>query len=126
MKAELMRLENKGICIVISDLEISALLTAVEDIPVAKKSSPFSNPNKIAELIVEGKKIHAIKEIRYQTGWGLKDAKSYIDRYLGTNYYETARMSEDERKIRDKKAANSFLRDHLSIKNFIETDEFSV
>jgi hypothetical protein len=37
--------------------------------------------NAIAFEIRCGRKIGAIKQVRHQTGWGLKEAKQYIDKY---------------------------------------------
>jgi ribosomal protein L7/L12 len=37
--------------------------------------------DEIQQLIESGKKIAAIKAIRQQTGWGLKQAKDYVDAY---------------------------------------------
>jgi hypothetical protein len=46
---------------------------------------PFTDPYKIADEIRRVRKIGAIKEVRFQTGWGLKDSKHYVDRYMPVN-----------------------------------------
>ncbi len=34
---------------------------------------------EVRELLAQGKKIQAIKLVRNQTGWGLKQAKDFVD-----------------------------------------------
>ena len=41
---------------------------------------PGETKQRIGELVREGKKIQAIKELRDATGLGLKEAKDYVDR----------------------------------------------
>lgn len=80
MKTELMTIPGKGICIVISGINPNDFVFGGRYPFVG--AGIFSDVMIIAEEIRRGRKIAAIKEIRSQTGWGLKEAKEYIDRYV--------------------------------------------
>lgn len=80
MKVDYIKVDGE-MCILIRDINpITFNMGAlnVEHIP----NSPFRDPYKIANEIRLQRKIGAIKEIRTQTGWGLKESKEYIDQYM--------------------------------------------
>lgn len=106
MKAELIEYPGKGICILISDIDPADFWR------LGKNRGQFFNVNLIADLIRRDMKIPAIKEIRHQTGWGLKESKEYLDKYI----YTGADLKEN---------AEQFLRDH-SASNFFEDNEFEI
>jgi hypothetical protein len=83
MKSEIMRIPGKGLCIVISELDVQSL---IGDNITTLGGGIFSDVYSIAELIRTEKKIGAIKEIRVQTGWGLKESKEFIDKYIPMGY----------------------------------------
>lgn len=107
-----MHIKGKGLCIVISEINVNNF----------KKENPkiLNNPNKIAQEIRKERIISAIKELRFQTGWGLKESKQYIDKYLPLD--EHGRRSYSVEKI--EKAADNFLADHLQ--KYFEEDEFQI
>ena len=116
MKAELVNIPNRGICILISDIDIQKFIEA--NTHNVSNNGIFSNVEIIANEIRSKRKIGAIKEVRAQTGWGLREAKDYIDKYvsgmLGNNdpeYYN--------------KMADRFIKDH-TIQDFILSEEMFV
>ena len=116
MQVELMNIAKKGLCIVISGLEF----TENNKIDLSRfimKTGNFHNLAPIAECIALNKKIPAIKEVRYQTGWGLKEAKEFVDRYLPMR----VNLSE----VECKKAAQKFIKDH-TFDDFFDEDDFNV
>lgn len=104
MKSELMHIEGKGLCIVISDIDFHAMIK--EDRVVT--SETFKDPFIIAKLLREGKLISAIKEVRAQTNVDLKTAKAYIERYLNPRTFNN-RTDKDF-----KEAAEAFLDEHTT------------
>jgi hypothetical protein len=123
MKAELYNVLNKGLCIVISEIDpkdfhrtygIRPTYPHMELRP--NSNSVFNNIGKIADAIRIGHKIAAIKEIRGQTGWGLKESKEYVDKYIW-------HPMESDRYIA---AAEKFIDDHAPIpisEDFIDSNE---
>lgn len=79
MKAEVVNIPGKGICILISDINVNEFIRrgALPNVDII-----FTDVDTICEYIRAGRKIPAIKEVRAQTGWGLKEAKEYLDKYL--------------------------------------------
>ena len=78
MKAEFYNHPIKGMCILISDFSLNDVIK----MPQLNHGGIFSNPQRIADEISMGRKIPAIKEVREQTGWGLREAKEYIDQFF--------------------------------------------
>jgi ribosomal protein L7/L12 len=116
MKTEIVNVPGKGICILISDIDVNDFIQgvgAVKTLGIGNKI--FTNINVIADCIRVGKKIAAIKEIRAQTGWGLKEAKEYADRFI----------THGRDPIRNNQEAENFIRMHLP-DDFIENDEFKI
>jgi hypothetical protein len=119
MKTEVMNIVGKGVCIVISELNFNELADALSgDITrVNSGNAVFSNVYKIADEIRARRKIAAIKETRAQTGWGLKEAKEYIDKFIPPSWgrddsnYDTY--------------ADNFLRAHMP-ENFIADVDFKL
>ena len=112
MKAELYMHPTKGLCILVSELNMSHLSKA------GNSFNPLiSNPYPIATLIRENRKIEAIKELRGQTKWGLKEAKEYIDKYMPT--------TGPIRNYNAIEAGDLFFSDHMP-SDFLEKDEFNI
>ena len=120
MKSEFYNHPIKGLCIIISDFSIEDLNLIM---PHTNSCPPFSDIDKIAINIKAGKKIAAIKEIRTQTGWQLKEAKEFIDRYISSQYGSLAHEYYDTEYY--EKAARKFISDFTQ-KNFIEKEEFKI
>ncbi len=113
MKAELITVPKKGLCILISEIDVSQFLKDGLDMP--NLNLTFSDPHTIAAFIREKQKIRAIKAIREQTGWGLKEAKHYSDKYIPMgNEFGNPDYAE---------AADRFLADHLPITDFIKDED---
>ena len=55
---------------------ISIGIVEKHDVPVIKKER---NDEELIRLIQQGKKIEAIKRVRQREGYGLKEAKDYVD-----------------------------------------------
>jgi hypothetical protein len=129
MKAEIINLPEKGLCILISDIDLKDV-----NHPLSESISTFlsngsniTNPFIIADAIREKKKILAIKELRAQTGWGLKDAKHYIDRWLPTASL-AASLNDPHDPPTDEffeNQANAFIRDHTNEETF-KVDDFNL
>ncbi len=100
MKAQFVKVKGMGLCLLISDFNPAqvAAMGVDGDTHIRSNNSPFTDLNEIAECIRYGKKINAIKEVRSQTGWGLKDAKEYMDKY---SFSEEAQIREADRFIRE-------------------------
>lgn len=75
-----------------------------------------TDPYVIASAISLDKKILAIKELRAQTGWGLKESKQYIDRYIPMEIVK-ANFNFNE-------AGARFIADHTQ--DFIEDKEMEI
>ena len=118
MRTELVRVKGRGMCLLISGIPFTKDGEVdMRDIRQYCKH-PFTDVSVIAAEIEMKRKIAAIKECRAQTGWGLKEAKEYIDKYypMGIDYefdYEGA--------------ADKFVRDHSVIKEaFLKDDEMVI
>ena len=120
MKAELVNIPDRGLCILISDIDIEQLNNVAgygDYAQQAVNTRIFSDVYIIADQIRDNRKIPAIKLIREQTGWGLKEAKEYIDKYMTSrNGYCTAYPDG---------AADRFIKDH-TIQDFILTEEMII
>ena len=117
MKTEIVNIPNRGICILISDIDPNDFMLS-GGVPTMNMP-PFTDVNKIAHAIRTSKKIQAIKEIRSQTGWGLKEAKDYIDKYFVGNFYDES--LDDLGKI-----ADQFVLDHAPVLDFLDKDEMEL
>ena len=111
MRTELLKLQGRGLCIVISD--IGSILDRVSDMNKTVLS-PFRDIHKIAEEMRRSK-IYAIKEVRNQTGWGLRESKEYLDKY----YFPANHVGENNN------ASEQFLKDHL-LPDFLDQDEMEI
>lgn len=112
MKAELVNIPDKGLCILISELDMDTLFKYSGHI-TSSFHPLISNPAAIANEIRNGQKIAAIKELRYQTGWGLKESKEYMDRYMPTYNYNRYTATE------------KFMSDHMP-SNFLEIEDMKL
>lgn len=124
MKTEIVNVPGKGICILISDINVNDFIHGVKNIKsLSMFGGPFTNIQVIADQIRIGRKIGAIKEVRAQTKWGLKEAKEYIDRFVpnGGNYD----LSPDEQESYFNGCANRFLQAHMP-NDFLGDDEFKI
>lgn len=115
MKTELMDIPGKGICIVISDVNPNDFVFGGGK--VFYGGGVFDNVMIIADEIRAHRKIGAIKEVRNQTGWGLREAKEYIDRYTGHGYGRNT--------VEASRCADRFIRDHMP-KDFLKGDDFEL
>lgn len=118
MKSELYHHPTKGLCILISGIDPSDFNASI---PSLVRGGMFTDIMKIANEIRAGRKIPAIKECRSQTGWGLKEAKEYIDKYL-SGYIDDNGMYREEKL---ESMYKMFLTDHMP-KDFIEKDDFEL
>jgi hypothetical protein len=121
MKTELMNIEGKGICIVISDINPNDL--GGIGVPYYQgigniRDGNICDVHAIADEIRKGRKIAAIKELRAQTGWGLREAKHYIDEYSGSLAYGSNGLANS-------RCAERFINDHTP-ENLLNEDEFKV
>jgi len=124
MKTEIVNVPGKGVCILISEIDVNDFIQGVNSIPTLQTNgSPFSNVHLIADFIRKGQKIGAIKEVRQQTGWGLREAKEYLDRFMDTSY--TYRMSAGEQMDVNERSAEHFIRHH-TIRDFFDEEDFKV
>ena len=118
MKTEIINHPTKGLCILISNIDINAILKIIDVFPKnnndIERLNVFSNIEIIASDLRAGRRISAIKEVRKQTGWDLKKAKEYLD-----NYY--MKYNSDNYNL----AAFKFMQDHMP-KNFISKEEFNL
>ena len=124
MKTELMNISGKGICIVISDINPNDLVLT-EGKPLYS-TGVFEDIHIIADCLRSGMKINAIKEVRSQTGWGLKQAKQYVDKYTENgSYYNSTIPSEMHLNGRN---ADRFIKDHTPLPpiDLIDDDEFKI
>jgi hypothetical protein len=120
MKVEFMHIDGKGLSIVISDFNIS-------DFGANRMTNgtvvAFSDIKAIADCIRNGHKIAAIKELRAQTGWGLKESKEYIDKW--TSDYNHHSYIEDRQRQQNNTLADKFIKDHQII-DFLNDNEFKI
>jgi len=113
MKTEIVKIPGKGVCILISDIDLNDLYNNTSELPIIGQSlfGPFSNIHVIADNIRDGRYIAAIKNIREQTGWSLREAKNYIDKF-----------KSNESNLLD---AEKFIKAHtIELDDFIGADEF--
>lgn len=121
MKCDIVNVPNKGICILISDIDPKDFIKGIlnNDGSILKFSGGvFTDLYIISQYIIERKKIAAIKEIRSQTGWGLRESKMYIEKYLPLNTHIEF-IDYDE-------AARKFVSDHAPKEDFIKNDDFEL
>jgi hypothetical protein len=118
MKVEIMNLPGKGTCIVISEIDANSF----RDRTFFVEDSSITNAAKIASELSCGRKIAAIKELRAQTGWGLRRAEYYIDEYIPV--YQTVGTHRDMN-MKNREAAIRFLKDHTS-EDFIKDEDFGM
>jgi len=122
MKVEFMHIDGKGLSIVISDFNIS-------DFGANRMTNgtvvAFSDIKAIADCIRNGHKIAAIKELRAQTGWGLKESKEYIDKWTVGYDYNCSYIEEDRQRQQNNILADKFIRDHQII-DFLNDNEFKI
>ena len=117
MKAELINVPDRGLCILISDIDIQQVNDVASSVyRNSFDNSVFSDIYLIADELRNRRKIGAIKEIREQTHWGLRDAKAYIDKYIPMGINENFDYNM---------AADKFIKDH-TIQDFILTKEMLV
>ena len=118
MKTEIVNIPNRGICILISDINPKDLMLSGA-LPTI--DMPFTDVHEIAKHIRLGHKIAAIKEVRSQTGWGLKDSKDYLDKYYPSRDYNGLYNEPDFVEISDK-----FVLDHSPAVDFIGQGEMEI
>lgn len=119
MKSEIINVPGKGVCILISEIDLSDF---GEDIP--SFNLLFNDIHGIADEIRNGRKIGAIKKVREQTKWGLKEAKDYIDQYMITGVY-TAEDRNAGVEASNADVADKFIRDH-ALDDFLNREEMNV
>jgi hypothetical protein len=125
MKTEIVNIPGKGICILISEIDVKEFLQGVDGAPTLKiYNSPFTNIQIIAYEIRNGRRIGAIKEVREQTNWDLRKSKEYIDKFMPIG--EISYHDDDEVKEQYyNRCAFKFLSAHERI-DFINDDEFKI
>lgn len=116
MKTELMNIPNKGLCIVISELDAGEIIRGLKGEVPFFGGGIFNDVYVIADAIRDKKKIQAIKEVRAQTGWGLKEAKHFIDKYVPMGVRDDFGYHA---------AADRFISDHVP-KDFIKDEDFAL
>jgi len=120
MKCDLVNVPNKGICILISDINpkdfIMGMVKDGKNI-LNFGGGMFSDLYSIAQYLKDRKKISAIKEVRAQTGWGLREAKIYIDKYIPMNNNEWIDYDI---------IAERFINDHAPKEDFIKNVDFEL
>lgn len=125
MKTEIVNVPGRGICILISDIEPKDFIHGVDNITsLGICGGPFTNIQVIADQIRKGRKIGAIKEVRGQTGWGLREAKEYMDKYMENLGYDSC-FSPAEQYAHYNECANNFLRAHKP-DDFLGDEEFKI
>lgn len=117
MNVEFYRHPTRGLCLLISDFNRNDLHNLVGP----KITNPLiHDPASIASYIKTGEKIRAIKELRQQSGWGLKEAKEYLDNYIPHTNYGNPNDNFDY-----SKSADIFIQDHIA-EDFLGNDDFKV
>lgn len=119
-----MNITGKGICIVISDINPNDFVFS-GDKPIYN-GGVFSNVKAIADCLRSGLKIAAIKEVRYQAGWGLKEAKEYIDKYTGESGFGNPNYGGLS--IINNHCADQFIKAHTPLPptDLLSEDEFKI
>jgi len=111
MKTEFYMHPEKGICLLISDFASNEL----NHMGLSNMTNTIiRNPNAIAIEIRNDNKIPAIKELRVQTGWSLKEAKEYLDKYM-----------PQPRLFDPQNAAERFLSDH-TLSDFLDAKDMQI
>jgi len=120
MKAEIVNVPNKGVCILISEIDVKEFIQGFGGGQyVSFGGGVFKDVYAIAQEIRNRRKIAAIKEIRTQTGWGLKEAKEYCDKYMpNTNGYRDSQEYYD-------RCADRFIMAHAP-KDFLKDGDFEL
>jgi len=115
-----MNIDGKGICIVISDINPSDFASSFG---VPQGIGNICDVHSIANEIRNGRRIAAIKELRAQTGWGLREAKDYIDKYSNEPGYGSLANG-----LANDRCAERFINDHTQkpLENLLDEDEFKV
>lgn len=113
-----MNIPKKGLCIVISELDVADIVKGLKGEVPLFGGGIFQDLYVIADCIRVGKKIQAIKEVRAQTGWGLKEAKEFMD-----NWYPMGLGSSDMAVLNA--MADKFLRHHMP-KDFLNDEDMSL
>jgi hypothetical protein len=115
MKTEFYMHPEKGLCLLISGFALNDL----NRMGISNGYHPtVSNPEAVAIEIRSDRKIHAIKELRAQTKWSLKEAKEYIDKYMPPGIDSVYDPHE---------AADKFIIDHTVVLNdFLGSNEMSI
>lgn len=124
MRSEFVKVKGRGVCILISDLSIKYLLRSLEieeelESGSSYHSGVFNDVMIISELIRSGQKIPAIKEVRTQTSWGLKEAKQYIDKFLPMGLNELGAFDYNH-------AAQSFINANMPVIDYLTEDEMEI
>lgn len=115
MKSELCQIPGKGICIVISDFDMKDL--DMKNLPVFNTAT-FRDVLAISNELRACRKIGAIKKVREQTGWSLKEAKHYIDTYTTENWSNWSASQWNN-------AADQFERDH-QMDDFLDSSDMEI
>lgn len=115
MKSEFINIPGKGLCIVISDFKLDEISPS----QIPSVNILFTDVNSIATEIQNGRKISAIKEIRKQTGWGLRESKDYIDKY------SIVYGSDGDNITHNENAAVKFINDH-TMEDFLDKNEMQL
>lgn len=119
MKCEIVKVKGRGVCILISNINPSCLLSAIQSHTEPYSTSIFKDVISISELIRTGQKIAAIKEVRTQTGWGLKEAKEYIDKYLPMGLTEIRGFDYTN-------AAESFINANMPTVEYLKEEDMEI
>ena len=114
MKTEFYIHPEKGLCLLISDFASNDL----NRMGLSNMTNTIiRNPNAIAIEIRNDNKIAAIKELRTQTGWSLKEAKEYMDRY----------MPQPRPFFNPQEVADNFIIDHTVVLNdFLDSKDMQI
>lgn len=123
MKTEIVNIPGKGVCILISDIEVKDFLKYGEEFTKIQYINGIYDPHTIAENIKINRRISAIKELRKQTNWNLREAKNYIDKYYDMFFTNWERGPGSEQL---EKAANKFIQDHTPPEDFIKESEMTL
>ncbi len=121
-----MNIVGKGICIVISDIDPNDFVFG-SDKPIYDDGGVFSDVKTIADCLRSGLKIAAIKEVRAQTGWGLREAKDYIDKYTNERGFGNPQYNNNS-SIVNNYCADNFIKEHslLPPTDLLDENEFKL
>jgi len=117
MKVDYIKVDGE-MCILIRDINPVTLNMGALNVE-HMVNEPFHDVHIIADEIRNRRKIGAIKKIREQTGWGLKESKEYMDNYIPTGTPEGFDYWI---------AADNFIRKHTYVMegNFLSDDEMEI